>query len=291
MVELGRFLSNYLEWALHHQRLNVPDTPTFSVVGTCSDRLFRVWFHPTSWEDFAPPEEVVEFQGDGNILSNWQKFSTRMMEQAFFSTEIRPQLTKPEKSVEEVSTGPGWCQCRSFRSQQIRHHRWFSSLAIIASHEGPAHSPAKQSFIKSRGDQCIGGKHQSSRVGKFAANWWEATISAGNVGYVGSPMTDTKLLRAFLETVKRQCHAQPVAQRLDSCLGFVKRERNEIFLAKSNSQFQRKCWGPDDMINAADAKLPNVESECWEACHPGLARFFFASTDVASDAIDEDTHF
>ena len=101
------------------QGLNVRDTRTFSAVGACSDRLQSVGFHPPSWEDLAKgeqqPEEDVESQGDRNIPSGWQKFSTRMVEQASISWSCVVETAR-------------WRQCRSLRSQQIGRESCSTSL-------------------------------------------------------------------------------------------------------------------------------------------------------------------
>ena len=90
--------------------MNVRATPTFSAVGACSDRLQCVGFNPPNREELAkgeqPPKENVESEGDRNIPTNWQKFSTRTVEKAFFSTEIRPQSTQPEVALWKSQHGP-----------------------------------------------------------------------------------------------------------------------------------------------------------------------------------------
>ena len=92
------------------QGLNVRATPTFHAVRVCSDRLQRAGSNPPTWDDLAkgelPPEEDVGSKGDRNIPKVWQKASTRMVEQAHFSAEIRPQLTEPEVALWRSQHGP-----------------------------------------------------------------------------------------------------------------------------------------------------------------------------------------
>ena len=72
--------------------LNARAIPTFHAVGECSDTLQNVGFAPP-WEDLAkgepPPEEDVESEDDWNIPRGWQKASTKMVEQAYFSGKIQ----------------------------------------------------------------------------------------------------------------------------------------------------------------------------------------------------------
>ena len=91
--------------------LNARAIPTFHAVGKCSDTLQNVGFTPPSWEYFAkgepppPPEENVESEDDRNIPRGWQKASTKMVEQAYFSAKIQPQLTEPEAALWRLQQG------------------------------------------------------------------------------------------------------------------------------------------------------------------------------------------
>ena len=86
--------------------LNARAIPTFHAVGKCSDTLQNVGFTPPSWEDLAkgepPPEEDVKSEDDRNIPRGWQKASTKMVEQAYFSAKIQPQLTESEAALRSV---------------------------------------------------------------------------------------------------------------------------------------------------------------------------------------------
>ena len=90
--------------------LNARAIPTFNAVGECSDTLQNVGFTPPSWEDLAkgepPPEEDVESEDDRNIPRGWQKASTKMVEQAYFSAKIQPQLTESEAALWRSQQGP-----------------------------------------------------------------------------------------------------------------------------------------------------------------------------------------
>ena len=128
LVELGRFPSNDLEPPSRcSDNMNARAIPTFHAVGECSDTLQNVGFTPPSWKDLAkgepPPEEDVKSEDDRNIPRGWQKASTKMVEQAYFSAKIQPQLTESKAAFsppigrpESILGLSGCCSAEDFTS-------------------------------------------------------------------------------------------------------------------------------------------------------------------------------
>ena len=96
--------------------------------------------------------------------------------------------------------------------------------AVLASLQ-EALQRAKKSSSPSTHVQAEPGKSPDARVAEAQAR--VSRLQAA-LDLLGADNPDAELLKASLETAKRQCRVQPVGERLDSCLKFVERAQGRI---------------------------------------------------------------
>ena len=102
--------------------------------------------------------------------------------------------------------------------------------AVLASFQ-EALQRAKESSSPSTHVQAEPGKSPDARVAEAQAR--VSRLQAA-LDLLGADNPDAELLKASLETAKRQCRVQPVGERLDSCLKFVERAQGRIERQKKN---------------------------------------------------------